>query len=206
LDPQNLFLVVNEIYGRFIWKAANRYAAYTLSAKDIYQEMLLILHKEISNRRYRLDDHAKIHAIIISRSIDMFRREYRHFRHDRWERGPFDAFENRRVQNSGLDESVTDGEFRDHLLLCTVDKMDAAILCEIVWPSDKTFELAKHDAVEASTSSAGTTKVRMNCSDVINPRILKKHIAKSLGTSPARVSAALKRAAENINKLLGEKL
>ncbi len=203
----SLFSEINEVYGRYIWKVANRYATYTLSPGDIFDEILLLLHASLSEGSVFLDQTPRIKSIIISKSIDLCRSEIRHFRTDAKTRHSFDVSKDRRSGRRSFkpDEPLQDDEFRDHLLHRIANKMDLAIISEVIWPSPLTYELARRDAEDAAADSKSSLHIRMNCSDPINPRVMKKHIAKSLGVSAARVSQALKRAAEHIHELLGEK-
>lgn len=206
MSESTIFLDVNEMYGRYMWAIANRYAAYTLTPHDIFHEILLLLHNKINAKELSLGDEAKIHSLIISRSIDLLRRELRHFDQQRWERGPFDVSTDRRTGRSSYDPSreLDDKELRNAIIRRVPNELDARIICEIIWPCERTVDMARHDAEEAFHDSKTTCHVRMNASDPINPTVQKRHVARSLGVSPSRVTTALHRAAKIIHELLGE--
>ena len=198
-----LFTQINDKFGRYLWAVSNRYATKTLSPGDIYNEVLIILHNEVCVGAVNLENTNRIKSIIISRSIDMCRREIRHFNSCADDRGEYENTVRFVKKPKTLQQIVQDKEFKSHLSVVITNELDFAILCEVIWPSDKTCEIAEKSAELARNESAGTTKVRMNCSVEAGKRVMKKHIAESLGISPARVTKALVRARENIDKILG---
>ncbi len=196
----DVMLSVNEEYGNLIWYVARRYSLLGLEPLDVYHDVLLSCVAAVSSKNLstytELADQDRMRSVIISAAIDSCRRELKHQKkRSRARSGLLEAAE--RIKWDTQD----DAEFREQIV-ALLPLLDANIICEFLWPADATRDLAITEAEQVAIEAVCDVGVRMNWRDVPNAKVMKKHVAKALGISPARVSNAFTCARENIGKLI----
>lgn len=191
---------INEAYGQLIWYVARRYSLVGLEPLDVYHDVLLSCAAAI-NSGSSLADKGRMRSVVISAAIDSCRRELKHQRKRTSDNLLDDAYPSPGIIAQTKWGAQDDVELQEQIL-ALLPLLDAQIVCEFLWPSDSTQDIAINAAKRAALEAAQGTVLRMNWHDALNAKVMKKHVAEALDISPARVSAAFKHVRARIDQLI----
>jgi len=191
---------INERYGKYIWKIANRYHTGIWDPEDVFNQILIQIYTAINSGKLKSDDseetRERTHSLIISRAINIIRHEVRQY-HLSLERGRLDdELHGMDLTASPSEESVKlEIELIRELLFTRLDSRTATFIFELAFPSERTVSIAIKEREIAKRDEA----LRMNIHNDL--RILPKHVAKSLhyGASGTNTSRLCNKARNGMN-------
>lgn len=186
---------INERYGNYMWRAANRYCTGIWSPEDIYQQLIaMVLEMPESEQSKLLNDNGRMHSFIISRAINITRyenkRSYPHLGDERFDDSGPEA-------TPSPEDVELETRMIKHLLFKRLPKEMAEFIYELAFPSPTTVEIALEDQMRAKADEA----LRMNVRKLV---ILPRHVCVYITyggdkpPSPATISRWRKKIAEVI--------
>lgn len=193
---------INDRYGTYIWKIANRYHIGIWAVEDVFNEILLHIHSAINAGKIK-DDRSKdtvkrTKSLIITRAIDIIRREKRRrFVHI----DDIEAAEP--LSRPSLGAVDFEIELIRELLFTELNPRVAAFVFELAFPSYTTIEIAMEEQARARIDN----RLRMNISKK-DLRILPRHVAKSLsgyGESGVSLSRIMSKARDGLSNYFGRR-
>jgi len=200
LSATQTMVDINDRYGVYLWKLSNRYSVGSLSPEDVYHELLLAGHRSLSSEKLSLDNKKRCKSFFITSAIDVCRKELRHLKRQTL-RGWNEESDCRTGRHVVLpDDSFAEDETRE-MIECLLSPRDAMLVCELIWPSNKTYILVRREATAKKERLKEDSCSGRNCADPVNAIPQKRHVAAVCGVSPATVSRAftnLRHAAEDL--------
>jgi len=188
---------INEQYGDYIWRVANRYHTGMWSPEDVYQQLITqIWEMPEEDRDELLANEGRMKSFIISRAINMVRYERRR-KHSHLGDENFDSFGPQATQSPEDIELET--KMIRHLLFKRLPKEMAEFIYELAFPSPTTVEIA----IEEQERKKADDTLRMNVRQLV---VLPKHVCvwieygNGKPPSPATISRWRKKIAETIRE------
>ncbi len=171
-------------YGGYIRFVAKKYSHPFQDPSDMSQDVLIAVHKNITDGRLDLGFDSAVKNSIFQMSIVVYRK-HRSYHNN------IIPVEQIRIDIESSDETMVSSEFRikelKHRIRKSLSRMDARILIEITFPSPETIKIARH---------------RSKCRRGVQPTVWKIDVAKKLHVSNRRVTMAIERAKRHIPEII----
>ena len=185
---------INERYGNYIWGVARRYHTGIWSAEDVFQHIISLLYEmPEADRDKLLNNESRTHSFIITRAINLVRREnirqgtdvkrleYKNQasgRTPKYHEGS-DRAESIKMNDDNIEIDLTSGvslesneleiEFIREILFERLPEEMASFIYELAFPSSTTTEIAMEEQEKAKLDP----NLRMNVKKLV---ILPKHV------------------------------
>lgn len=213
---------INQRYGRYIWKIANRYHTGIWASEDVFNQILLQIHSAVNTGQLSesksKEAAMRVKSFIITHAIDILRYEKRRR-----------CASTHPVEGGGEDVDASAPKHRDEalstiepvappsstttqfeidlikeLLFTRLDPQTAKFMFELAFPTFTTVEIAEADR----TAARADVGLRMNVREL---KVLPRHVAEYMKRggqhppSPATISRMRTKAREAIYEKEKEK-